>query len=237
MTPPRHIEPEALDTLAPEDPRAQGSRRDLQRIHRAMGSLRIIKRNLSDLMGRNQPKTILELGSGDGSLLLRLACALRPSWTGVNLTLLDRHDVVSDQTRAAFRNLGWTVSTLSTDLNEWTRIPAPQAYDLCITTLFLHHFDDLALQELLPRIAVRTNRFIACEPHRGPLARIGSRLIGCLGTNQVTREDAVKSVAAGFSGTEIGARWPNTGRAWKLDEYAAWPFLHVFVATREPARR
>lgn len=228
----RHISPERLDDLEPNDPRAQRSRRDLQRVHRAMGSLTILKHAIRTSMGRAQPRTILELGAGDGSLLLRLARTLRPQWTGVQLTLLDRHNLVSDQTRAAFSRLGWSVSTLCADVNEWARLPSEKYYDFCCATLFLHHFDSFELQCLLSHIAARTKAFIACEPRRCGLARIGSYLVGCLGANEVTREDAVKSVAAGFDGFEIGALWPNPDCSWLIDEYAARPFTHCFVATR-----
>jgi SAM-dependent methyltransferase len=232
----RHISAETLDDLDPNDPRAQRSRRDLQRVHRAMGSLTILRNAINNSMGGIQPRTILELGAGDGSLLLRLARALRPQWAGVRLTLLDRHNLVSDQTRAAFAILGWNVSTLCVDVNEWARSASQKYYDLCCTTLFLHHFDDPNLQFLLSHVAAHANTFIACEPRRCELARMGSRLIGCVGANEVTRQDAVKSVAAGFSDSEISAHWPNQDRRWRIAEYAAGAFTHCFVATRDPGK-
>ena len=43
---PRRVEPELLDGLAADDPRAQRSRDDLRRIHRAMATLSIVQRAL-----------------------------------------------------------------------------------------------------------------------------------------------------------------------------------------------
>ncbi len=40
---PRRVEPELLDDLAADDPRAQRSRDDLRRIHRAMATLPIVR--------------------------------------------------------------------------------------------------------------------------------------------------------------------------------------------------
>ena len=116
---PRVVLPELLDELSPVDPRACRSRRDLQRVHRAMGSLMILKRALARLRLAARPRRILELGAGDGSLMLRLAQALRPPWTDVSITILDRHDVVSAQTREAYRALGWRLTVLRKDALEW----------------------------------------------------------------------------------------------------------------------
>ena len=237
MAPPRHIHSELLDHLAPDDPRARRSRRDLQRVHRAMRSLSILEQGIDELIGLTQPRTILELGAGDGSLMLRLARARKPPWTDVDLTLLDWHDIVSEETRAEFRKVGWKVATLCIDVKGWSKSTTTKKYDLCVATLFLHHFDQNDLQDILSQVAESTHRFIASEPRRSALAQIGGRCVGCLGVNRVTREDAVKSVAAGFIGTEIGASWPGAGRDWRVAEYAAWPFSHVFVATRVPTSR
>src|SRR6202167_5757140 len=98
--------PEVLDDLDPADPRAVRSRGDLRRVHRAMGSLTILRNLIGRLRLTAPPKAILELGAGDGTLLLRLARALT-SWRGVELTLLDRQRVVSPETLEGFRKLEW----------------------------------------------------------------------------------------------------------------------------------
>src|SRR5229473_3072871 len=66
----RRVCPEALDDLDPADPRAVRARGDLQRVHRAMGSLTILRNLIARLRLAATPKAILELGAGDGTLLL-----------------------------------------------------------------------------------------------------------------------------------------------------------------------
>jgi SAM-dependent methyltransferase len=228
----RMVLPELLDELSPSDPRASRSRRDLQRVHRAMGSLSILSRAVMRLRLAAPPKRILELGAGDGSLLLRFAQARKLELRGVALTLLDRHDLLSAETRNAYEQLGWELTVLRGDALSWAAERQSQRYDLCITSLFLHHFDTGALNLLMAAIAANADAFVACEPRRNAVAWLGSRLIGALGVNGVTRADAVKSVAAGFTHQELSSIWPRAEDGWILREFAAPPFTHCFTAAR-----
>jgi len=254
MTMPRFVAREVLDHLAAGDPAAQRSRRDLRRVHRAMGTRAIVARGWQALWPSRRvtgPLKILEIGAGDGSLLLGVARRLAPAWPAVQLTLLDRQDIVSPATRAAYAELGWTTRVEVADALDWaaTGVPAADAssaaasaptpgapsWDLITTTLFLHHLDGAQLDALLAAIASRSHRFFACEPRRAWLALAGSHLVGAIGANAVTREDAVSSVRAGFRARELSARWPGTGRAWHAEEYAAGLFSHCFGARRSEA--
>jgi SAM-dependent methyltransferase len=231
----RIVLPELLDELPPSDPRASRSRRDLQRVHRAMGSLSILSRAIRRLRLASPPTRILELGAGDGSLLLRFAQAQKFELRGVALTLLDRHDLVSAGTRTAYERLGWELTVLRGDALSWA-VERPSArFDLCVTSLFLHHFDTGELHHLMAAIAANADAFVACEPRRNAAAWIGSRLIGALGVNGVTRADAVKSVAAGFTRQELSSIWPQAEDGWILREFAAPPFMHCFTAARASA--
>ncbi len=244
---PRVVADETLDQLAPDDPAAQRSRRDLVRVHHAMGTRSIMATGWRALLPppgqATRPLKILELGAGDGTLLLGLARALSPTWPSVQLTLLDRQQIVSPDTIAPYAALGWKVQVQVSDVLEWatpggdsTPGPTtPSRWDLISTTLFLHHFEGMALTRLLAAVESRTERFFACEPSRGWLALAGSHLIGAIGANAVTREDAVLSVHAGFRADEITGQWPGRANAWQLREYGAGLFSHCFSARRASA--
>lgn len=236
MASPRCVLPEVLDDLAPGDPQALRSRRDLRRVHRAMRTVSGLNHALSRLRLAAQPKSILELGAGDGSLLLRLAAAVRPRWSGVKLTLLDRQPIVNAETVENYRRHGWEVTTVCEDALIWARQSAHVHYDLAVATLFLHHFKEPELRELLRGVVLQSRAFVAIEPRREMLARVGSRLIGLLGTNAVTRGDAVKSVDAGFADKEITAAWPSTDKTWWTQEFRLLPFSHGFIAAQNDAR-
>jgi len=240
LTYPRTVSPETLDVLAASDPRARRSRRDLQRVNRIMGTRGIIIRGMQPALRRcasNRPLRVLELGAGDGTLMLRIAQELSVSWPAVHLTLLDRLALLDPDTSTAFARLGWSVQTLSVDVVDWAAAPMPShlppRWDVIVTNLFLHHFDDLLLAELLSAIGARCNWFVACEPRRAPISLIGSYLIGAVGASRVTRDDAVLSVHAGFRGAELSTAWSGDHGDWQLQEHAAGLFSHFFCAARQ----
>jgi hypothetical protein len=228
----RLVVPELLDELDPDDPRAERSRRDLRTIHKFMRSASILRRLIATLRLAGPPRRIIELGAGDGTLMLAVARSLEPRWSGVELTLLDRVDLLTDGTRDAYRRLGWEVRCMCMDVMNWVRVDAGAPYDLCLASLFLHHFEGPRLAALMEGIAHRSNAFVAGEPRRDALGRLAALGVGLIGANAVTRGDAVKSVAAGFRGKELGAAWGGARSDWMVDEFRALPFTHCFTAVR-----
>ena len=251
----RTVHDETLDALAPDDPRARRSRRDLVRVHLAMGTRGILARALLEpptpRPGGDGTLEVLELGAGDGTLMLAVARRIASRWPPVRLTLLDRVDIVDADVRAGYAALGWELRVLTADVLDWaaagpatrtvdaasTRTAAagdraPHRPDLVVTSLFLHHFERPALRALLGAVAARTDRFVAYEPRRDGLALAGSRLVALLGANDVTREDAVLSVRAGFRDAEIADAWPGPDRGWDVRERRAGPFGHLVDARR-----
>lgn len=243
----RVVAAETLDHLPAHDPAAIRSRRDLVRVHRMMGTRSIVRKGWQALVSpqrAREPLRILELGAGDGSLLLGVARSLAPRWPRVRLTLLDRQDIVSPATLEGYAALGWTAQVLATDVLDWadahdegTQGGAAQRWDLISTALFLHHFEAGALERLLAAIAARCDRFFAFEPDRAWLALTGSHLVGLLGANAVTREDAVLSVHAGFRDRELSGHWPRDATRWQLHEARAGLFSHCFSAWRTQEAR
>lgn len=230
----RVVKSELLDDLPPADPRAVGSRADLRRLNAVMGHARIVSRafrgHLDESLVRSRPLRLVELGAGDGTLLLQLARRWSAFGVTAQVTLLDRQDLVSAETRRAFAVLNWRVESVAADVFAWLETSAP-VVDLMLANLFLHHFLEQRLGSLLRLASRRTNLFIACEPRRSPLALAASRWLWLLGCNGVTRHDAVASVRAGFANRELSALWPS-GTKWTLREQPAGWFSHCFIAKR-----
>jgi hypothetical protein len=230
MSSPRDVQPEWLDQLPAHDPRVAQSRRDLGRLNGLMLQVGIMARVLTRHHTGPPPRTLLDLGGGDGIFALRLARRLAPRWPGVTVTLVDRHDVVTDTTRAEFARHGWNIRTIAADVFSYLEQEPPDSHDIAAANLFLHHFAPETLGALLRRVARLVPCFVACEPRRGSFALNASRLVGLVGCSAVTRHDAVVSVRAGFTGRELSAAWPPG--SWRLREHAAGLFTHCFAAVR-----
>ena len=228
---PRVLEPETLDHLAPDDPVAQRSRRDLRRVNAWMGNGSIIARALRDSANGAVPGQILELGAGDGQLLLRVAQTLAPLWPNVEVTLLDRQPLVEAMTFAEYTALGWKAEARVVDVSDWIA-ERGRPVDIVIANLFLHHFPVEQLTELFGALAERARLFVALDPRRGAWPLFCSRLLGIIRCNAVTRHDARVSVHAGFAATELSSVWPQSGE-WVLNERSAGLFSHLFVARRK----
>jgi hypothetical protein len=235
----RRVAPERLDHLAVDDPAAQRSRLDLQRLHRFMGTRSIVQHAMRDMLVTQRlarPMRVLELGAGDGSLMLSVARSVSRAWRHVELTLLDRQALVAPATIAAYARHGWTAVTLTEDALAWAADPDQGRWDLIVCNLFLHHFEGRELDALLGAVAQRSERFLACEPRRAWGAWAGSHLVGLIGANAVTREDAVLSVRAGFLGQELAGLWPGPPQDWVLQDYAAGLFSQCLRADRAALR-
>ena len=224
----RNVQPELLDALSPADPRAIRSRRDLCRINWWMRNHVIMARALENNLPA-APKTIVELGAGDGDFLLRVAQRISPRWPDVQATLLDLQKNVSAGTLASFTGLGWCAQPVVADVLDWS--PAGGGESVVVANLFLHHFEDAPLSALFRKVSQNTSLFVAVEPHRFTWPSLVGQLLWLLGCNDVTRHDAVVSICAGFAGAELSALWPDKAN-WRLTECRAGWFSHLFIACR-----
>ena len=174
----RSLEPEWLDELPADDPRAVRSRADLRRVNAIMGNARVIARHLGEA------RRVADLGGGDGSLMRAVE---RKLGRKLDITIVDR--------------------IAGIEVFEFLAAPG-EPLDAVVANLFLHHLTDHDLRRLFALAVDRAPLFVACEPRRSRLALAGSRLMWLIGANDVTRHDAVASVRAGFTGGELSALWP-----------------------------
>lgn len=223
----RDVQPEKLDRTPPDDPVAQRSRRDLRRINGLMRNAA----TLAKLLRADGVSRVLEIGCGDGGTMLDVAKRIAPRNPDVRLTLLDRQPLVGPPRQAGFEALGWRCEPVAADVFAYLGRPDAERFDAVVANLFLHHFENDDLAELLRRVSERTTLFVACEPERSPLGLLGCRLMPLIGCNELTRYDAKVSVVAGFRGRELSDLWPAES-GWRLQERPVFPFSHAFRAER-----
>jgi hypothetical protein len=225
----RLVEPELLDALPPDDPGAVRSRSDLRRLNRWMRRAPLIASVLSENLAV-PPRTLVEVGAGDGTLLLEVARQLRGSWADVRAVLVDSKPTIGQETIAEFERLGWHVEIVVADVFDWIA-GTTATVDGVLANLFLHHFDDRRLGALLHWVARHTRVMVACETRREWSSLVVARTLGLLGCHRITRHDALASMKAGFVDGELGSLWPAVGR-WELKERRVRWFTHLFVARK-----
>jgi SAM-dependent methyltransferase len=231
MSFPRRVEPELLDQLPAEDPRAVRARRDVRRANTLMMNAGIMASALRENGDGLKSRRIVDLGCGDGQFMLRVAGRLASRWPGVTVVLQDKQDIVSRATRDAFAALQWRVETSATDVFDFLANAPPGSADIVTSNLFLHHFGDEQLVRLLASAAQLARLVVACEPRRAKFVVRVSRLLWAVGFSDVGVHEAVVSARAGFRGSELSALWP-TADQWDLREQAAGLFSHRFIARR-----
>jgi hypothetical protein len=227
----RQVLPELLDRLPGDHPESIRSHRDLRRIHAWMGNARRIASWLDHAGAREAPQRIIDLGAGDGALLLRSVRQTTRLLQGTKLVLLDRRKSVDRVVVDELRERGFAVRIEKVDALDWLQSATPQNGTWFLASLFLHHFDTPSLRTLLGKVAQQADRFCACEPRRARLPLAASRLLPLIGAHAVTRHDAEISVRAGFRDTELSALWPVSGD-WRLRECGAGLFSHMLFAER-----
>jgi hypothetical protein len=225
----RRLEREWLDELAPDDPLALGSRRDLRRLNALMGNSGIAARALLSLTPRPGLPRVIELGAGDGDFLLQVARGVNGQCGKAMATLVDRQGSIGEETRFGFERIGWQIERVEADVRTWVTGLQPSGPAIVLANLFLHHFSGAELRELFAVLSARTIGLVAIEPRRSALALFCSRLVYFVGCNRITRHDAPVSVRAGFKDRELSAIWPERN-GWSLEERGAGLFSHLFVA-------
>ncbi|HEX2853112.1 MAG TPA: methyltransferase domain-containing protein [Opitutaceae bacterium] len=185
--PPRVLQPELLDSLAPEHPDALHSRRDLRLINQIMGNHRWLTRTIAPLL-RPGERT-LELGAGTGEFGQRMAAQ------GIAVDGLD----LCPRPSSWAPGRAWHIGDLRT-------FEGYDRYPVVFGNLVFHHFNDTDLAVLGGTLRrCRDLRVIAaCEPMRRRKSQTAFAAAGrLLGANPVTLHDAHVSIAAGFLDDEL----------------------------------
>ncbi len=227
----RSLHPELLDELPANDPLAIGSRRDLRWINALMGNARLMADAVRPATSGARPRRIVDLGAGDGAVLLDCVRRLPSLERGTELLLVDRSGVRDSSVLAALSSLGFNPRVIQADALEWLQEQPVESGTWVFTNLFLHHFTSESLASLFRTVATRADLLCACEPHRDPWSLVASKMLGVIGANAVTRHDATVSVRAGFQVGELSSLWPDPS-AWQLREHRAGIFSQLFLAQR-----
>lgn len=200
----RRVEPEILDHLPADDPRARRSRRDLRRVNFLMGNDRWILRQVRRFREVAERGGIAEWGAGDGALAARLATE-HPEAVVECFDLSDRP-----------AGLGSGIRWRREDVLE----AAPAVSGVLVANLFLHHFEAPDLARMGGRCA-DFGVLVFSEPLRTRLAAAqGGLLLPFVGS--VTRHDMPVSIRAGFRPGELPELLGLSRERWEIREQCNW---------------
>jgi hypothetical protein len=212
----RTLEPERMDEASAAD--VALNLRDLARINRWLGGNRTIAALLDPYLRRNPTALILDAGAANGETLRWLG----ERYPRARMIALDRAERLlrlGDGPRVAADVLAWPIS--------------PASVDIVICSLFLHHFDDDGVRQVLANFqAAARDAVIAVDLHRHVLARgflPATRLLA--GWHPLTVHDGVISVAAAFKPHELRRMFPHA------QVRSHWPWFRLSLQIDLSRRR
>jgi hypothetical protein len=184
----RVLLPEILDTLSEEEARA--SLADLTRINRHWGGRGSLRKLLADTVSHDEAFSLLDVGAASGDM----GDCVREWYPNARVTSLDRN--ATQLAKASGDRV----------VGDAFRLPvADRAFDFVFCSLFLHHFTDEQVVELLRgfgRAARRAVLVIDLERH--PVAYYFLPWTKwALGWDPVTVYDGAISVEAAFHADEL----------------------------------
>jgi SAM-dependent methyltransferase len=191
----RLIRPEILDDLPLEQKR--NSLRDLTRLNRQSGR-RPLRRLLEQALQESAPFTLLDVGAASGDLGAYIA-SLYPRVKVTSLDYRPEHLAVAPQPRVAA---------------DAFRLPfRSRAFDFVFSSLFLHHFTDDDVVQLLSEMGrVARHGVLALDLYRHPIAYYFVPATRWLfGWDPITVHDAPISVEAAFRPLELKAMAASAG--------------------------
>jgi len=200
MIPERVPEPEILDSLPPDDPRARASRRDLRLLNRFMGTRSFFLRTLRHRAPRQDP--VLELGAGEATLATPVVRA------GFRYTGLDQFPPPT----------GFAYPCVESDVLTFSDYAA---FPIVIMNMFLHHFSSAEIRQIGSACLAHARLVAVCEPWKTTWSRRVMQLSAPL-WHPVTRHDADISIRGGFEPGEIFRGLGATPDRWIIQEHAHW---------------
>jgi SAM-dependent methyltransferase len=184
----RVIKPELMDHLPAEE--ARRTLADLVRINRRFGGQSVLRKALAQVAQAQEDFTVLDVGAASGDaarLILKLfprASVTSLDCNAVNLEGAPHPKLLADAFHLPF---------------------ARESFDLVLSSLFLHHFEDAQVTALLESFyAVARRAMVICDLERHILPYLFLPATKYLfGWEQITVHDGVISVRASFRVEEL----------------------------------
>ncbi|HEY5883307.1 MAG TPA: methyltransferase domain-containing protein [Pyrinomonadaceae bacterium] len=202
----------------------EGCIAELQLVNRWLGDARALKTTLLQTIGNLQLRTfsVVDVGAGSGELLRIIAEWANENECDAYLTGVE----LNERSARAIAEESATLAVNAVRANAFALPFSDNQFDYAICSLFLHHFKDDQVVEILRELnRVARREVVAIDLHRHPVAYYLYTTIGkLLFHNRLLREDGALSILRGFKLPELKTLAERTG------------LKHVQVVRRFPYR-
>ncbi|WP_452230498.1 MULTISPECIES: methyltransferase domain-containing protein [unclassified Lacinutrix] len=200
----RSNEKEIMDDLDYKGPILQDSLDKLAKINQWLGGYIVNINGLRKAL-KNQPKettiTIIDLGCGGGDILREVAKFGKKNHYNFKLLGVDANRHTIHYARALseeYENIEFKA------MNVFSEEFQTLEYDLVLTTLFLHHFEEDQLVSFLKPVLEKAKLgVIVNDLHRNRLAYYLFKLLSITINNETISQDGLTSVLRGFKRKEL----------------------------------
>jgi ubiquinone/menaquinone biosynthesis C-methylase UbiE len=209
---------EHLDGPLDDDRVLAGNLRDLRRVNRLLGGVRMSRLAIDRLLEGTSPAgggrvSIVDVGTGGADIPVALLADARRRKRELTVVAVDSRREVIDAARQARPGIE-TVPGLILAVADGTALPYPDgSFDVAHSSLVVHHLDAAAAVPLIREMArVARVGIVVNDVSRGRLQLAGAWLLSHLLTrNPFTRDDAPLSVRRAFTRAEMTALIEEAG--------------------------
>jgi SAM-dependent methyltransferase len=215
----RSEEPELLDVGVPDD-EARASLADLRFVNRWLGNRRAFQRALRPFLEAAPRPRLLDVGCGSADVPAAVVRALGRPMLAVGL----------DAKRLHLQEAPREVAPVQGDVG---RLPfRPRSFDVVTASLFLHHFTDEALPDLLRSLFALTRRALVINDLRRAWVPyvFGRAVFRPLFRSRVSVADGLMSIRRGFTERDLREAFSRAGIPVRIRR--SWPYRLLAVASR-----
>ena len=218
--------PELMDLPQPVTPELESDLRNLRQLNRWFGSYALTTHFLRRWIQPGAPLRVLDLATGSGDLPRLVIDYAREVGASVTVDAVDQQSSTLEIAR------GLSANYPEIDFKQGDALSFGEAgqYDIVLSSLALHHFDEAAAVRMLERCRLLSRKFVlVSDLRRGRLATVGVYLLTALIYREpMTRTDARLSAERAFSFREFRALaeragWRNFGHhKFRFARQAIW---------------
>lgn len=231
----RSQEEEIMDDFALAGETLREALDEIARINRWLGGNQITLSGVRQLLREqsfDRPVRIWDLGCGGGDMLRQLAKWGRRQQMAFELTGIDANaDAIAYARELSkdFPEISYVHAILPDDSLD------TRSVDIVLCTLFLHHFSEAAILDMLQRYSSKaTTGLVINDLQRSALAYFLFGLITLFHRNKMTREDGLTSIKRGFRRFELEV-WATKLKRRTSQIRWRWAFRYQWIIQPQQA--